>query len=684
MMLSKSQVRAILLAAIMVTSMVGLSVSFAGAAAASGDGTIDEVEVSPGEIQSGSNVTVTTKLDDLSHGGVITDGNDYNLTISVPQDVNISHVTNVRTNKDEYNDSVLELEQLDDQQIRIFFDTSPSSGLTSGSTKLDILFDMTLASTDSSDNYSVETILYDEDLYDEDSGEVADKETTSIIVDDDDPEVDVDATGLGEFSEVVTDGDEVAISATVDNLASVETVTADVSAFTATEDDLELDPVGGGKDKYEATFDVNTSASDGDGVHEIDVTATDAAGNDGSGSTDLELTSAELETTGTVDEGTITYTIESTDKLGNITATVETMPLYVELEYPTVEPVEETLTLDDFERVESDEDEGYVYEAAYDTPRDGNYTIEIEQAETETVDGHAVVGELSADSVVDTSPAAVDDAVLGGTDQELYVFFDEPVYAEEIEPADVTVDNATVTGVEAGDTLEGYETDYNEYGDLGGVIVYLEEPLNTDDEPEVEIDGGSFASLAGDDGEGQTSSATIDTHHLLLEEGTNFVSVPAVAGDQDLDDFDTEHVDAIWRHTAGEWERYDPTDDNSDFTTLEGGYGYIVEMDRADVFTPSVHNLPDDTDTVETNNRTLEDGWHLLGHYRAVAQSYDDLGIDDNVDQICTPSPDGECEPIDEDDSDSLFKPGEAYWAYVDGDGDVDYEPQLDDIDDTA
>ncbi len=362
-----------------------------------------------------------------------------------------------------------------------------------------------------------------------------------------------------------------------------------------------------------------------------------------------------VELSAAVEGETITYRITSNEALDAIEVDLETQNnLAVEQGlFSTRGPVDKVLTAEDFDRQPTESD--YVYTATYTAPRDGRYEAHLATA-TDIAGNDAGWEHTSTD--VDTGDPEVIDAVINPqSNDEIGIVFDEPVDISRIEEDSISVEGGRVEYVDNWGT-----------GDSGFLIVDLDEPLQTGDKPNVTIQGDSFNEITNDSSRGQTEPTTVHTTKLQLNEGTNFVSVPAISGGQDLDELDTSNVDVIWSYTGDSWEKYDPDDPESDFDSLEGGQGYIVEMEKADVLDINVYNQPasstGDIDGAMMNQKQLEEGWNLIGHYQTEDQpAFHALrSIEDEFHMAYGQSSGYEYELVEPYEP---LSAGEAYWVFV-------------------
>ncbi len=346
----------------------------------------------------------------------------------------------------------------------------------------------------------------------------------------------------------------------------------------------------------------------GDTPATVNVTA---PGSDGVGNTfpadgsTQSLTAADLVELRTAADGdTITVTVATDDEIDSVVDEISVVEQNRELASAdgfALEPrFEATVTAADFETVSAG-----VYEA----------TVEVGDDDVYRIDG---VGR-SDTVVVDTAaPTVVDAAVVGVSSDaqqddsrnttRLRVLFDQPVRAGAILPGDLRVDG-----------FDGDVVAVQEAGPFGAVEVVVEGDVQTAGEPTVELAGGTYADESGQLG-GDTST-TLHTDILELSAGTNFVSVPAASGGLSVEALPTERVDAVFAYnaTTGSFESYDPDARENDFTTLEGGKGYIVEMDANATVAVNVPSVP--TGKAPPNAQQLGEGYNLIGHYQEDEQT---------------------------------------------------------------
>lgn len=251
-----------------------------------------------------------------------------------------------------------------------------------------------------------------------------------------------------------------------------------------------------------------------------------------------------------------------------------------------------------------------VFTATVETPEDGSYTAS------------ALVGaaDQTATAVIDTEAPAPTDAVLLGVSSaaqlddtrntpRVRVLFSEPIQASEVSPNDVSIEgfNGDIVAVQSA-------------GAFGALEIVLEGELQTGDAPDVTIAGDSYTDLAGTVGESD-SGTTIHTDVLDLEEGVNFVSVPAASGGLNVEALPTEDIESISRYDAAdnEFDVYVPGAPDNSFTQLAGGEGYVIRMTADASVAINVNNEPAGADA--PNSVDLTEGYNLVGHFQEDEQA---------------------------------------------------------------
>ncbi|MFB6146270.1 MAG: beta strand repeat-containing protein [Halobacteriaceae archaeon] len=325
------------------------------------------------------------------------------------------------------------------------------------------------------------------------------------------------------------------------------------------------------------------------------------------------------------------------------------------------------LSLAAFSVAES-EDGTYTYTTTYDAPRDGRYTAKLRDFADDA--GNPDIGfdaerYFLADSVVrDQRDPAVANAYIEEANEfetEVVVTFTEPV------EFDGTPGWVSLSGVDKSVAEPWTPT-------VSSLEFGVEGQLPTGDEPTVTVDGSSYAERYGDGDTGSANTTTIHTTHLVLDEGKNFVSVPAATGSLSLDEVDLSAVEAIWTYDDGNWQRHVPGAPGNDFDSLEGGKGYIFVLESDATIDVNVRNT---LTTDQSGNPTLpeqvqlEEGWNLVGHWQEGTQDADvALGsIRGDLFQVYGQvDADPAFEQIELGWRGDRLRPGQAYWVFVTGD----------------
>lgn len=369
------------------------------------------------------------------------------------------------------------------------------------------------------------------------------------------------------------------------------------------------------------------------------------------------------------DDTTLTVTVVSdqpiADTLGGPVSVAETNREFTAVEgFELEDRFTESISPDSFT-----EQSAGVYTATVEAPEDSSYTAS------------ALVGEAdqTATAVVDTEAPAPTDAVLLGVSSaaqlddtrntpRVRVLFSEPIDASEVSPNDVSIEgfNGDIVAVQSA-------------GAFGALEIVLEGELQTGNAPDVTIAGDSYTDLAGTAGE-SGGATTIHTDVLDLEEGINFVSVPAASGGLNVEALPTENIESISRYDAAdsEFDVYVPGAPDNSFTQLAGGEGYVVRM-TADASVPiNVNNEPAGADA--PNSVDLSEGYNLVGHFQEDEQAVEialssvtadqDSSFEDVVFRVLRQdeSADGfSYESYRADEFDDLER-GEAYFVFVTSD----------------
>jgi len=402
-------------------------------------------------------------------------------------------------------------------------------------------------------------------------------------------------------------------------------------------------------------------AQDGDafafaeGDVDVTVEATDTNGEETTESWSFTYTTVTVEEFA-ADGDEVSVNVSTATNFDNVNATIKSTQSLANEDSVVSETVD--LTAD-----------GDYYTGTFTAPRDGEYNLnEVVVANAESKTASTNPGNTAG--VNTTKPQVANAYISGydGTDTTVTVQFNEPLTdgttintgteTLSVEGEGVTGSTATNANLQAGQvTLT-----------VGGTAV------QTGNEPNVSVNTAAHITqrYGGDSNADPDSQTTLHTIQLDLSEDTNFVSVPAAAGTLDLTERDTSGVDVIWTYDEGSWESYDPdkSDGNNDFTALEGGQGYVFEMNNAATLDANVYNVVggDSQATGTPGQQQLEEGWNLVGHWQEGAQGNSQAlsSLDNYTDsRIYTQS--GSSYSYSELGG-SEFQPGESYWVFVNDD----------------
>lgn len=365
---------------------------------------------------------------------------------------------------------------------------------------------------------------------------------------------------------------------------------------------------------------------------------------------------------------------ESSTVTVNVTSSEELSTLSVDVWYDHQlahedSVVSKTLTVENFTEVSENK-----YQATYDAPRDGDVHVSVDSAAdvagNDASEWYALPS--TAVSVDHSAPSVVDSDIVdaGDGDTAVRVLFDEPTVPAL--PSDATDDewdafassSVTVEGVSDEDVSIIHSRP-------SGVLVHVDQNLDTSDAPNVTVDSTAFVEMYSDEEQNglENTTAGISTAELDLQEGKNFVSVPAATGSLNLSSVDTSNVDAIWTYEDGEWLTYTPgkAAELQGFTSLEGGQGYIFVMNSSDTIDVNVHNTV--SDTRMPNQQQLHEGWNLVGSYQEGPQSAGNaFGSAESVYRVLGQQPGANDYTYVNVKSDEDVEPGQAYWVFVQDD----------------
>ncbi|QLG61345.1 beta strand repeat-containing protein [Halorarum salinum] len=357
---------------------------------------------------------------------------------------------------------------------------------------------------------------------------------------------------------------------------------------------------------------------------------------------DVDITDVELSN---LSDGTVQVQFNSSEELADFTATLESEHTMLEQEN-----VDETFDIEDAS-VEQNGDK-YTYTVNYTVPRDGSYELNLESIESvsgteasdDSVDDHVVV------DYEDPHPVDAEIVEADGETTTIAVQFNEPVNLNDREKF-----------------LSLEQVGWGSYE------ITLAGTLPTGDEQVTQFDPDDGFELTGDYSELSDEQVVINTIELDFTEGVNFVSVPAEFGSLDIEnsEFPNSEVTSIMTYDDGEWHSFNPEkpSDEQDFTELEGGQGYIINVASDDTVDVTVRNENPGTTAEDATpgDQQLEEGWNLVGHWQEGSQSTDvALGTisESSSTNVWGQNSAGKFSY----ESVSTFEPGEAYWVFVEDD----------------
>lgn len=396
----------------------------------------------------------------------------------------------------------------------------------------------------------------------------------------------------------------------------------------------------------------------GIGADEVYDAADNAAPENSYPLSDFKAPDVTLDVEKGANESALVMTVSSDEELSSLTVDVTTEKTTATVPGLT-DNSEATLTLADggLENVTQNVDNGYTYEATYVAPRDGLYRVEATGADAAGNEGESFVHEIGVDT---SAPQITDAFVIRSTDDEntdIAVVFDEPVAGGgtftvngHYATVDRVIDNVVVVETVAG--------------------------LQTGDEPKISFKSGGVTEYVGDDQ--PQGSAVVHTLKLNLKDGHNFVSVPAASGSLEastlVDEIGAEKVNSIMTYDAATdtWHTYHPDKpaDKQPFTEIVGGQGYIINMNDGAVADVNVNNVVGGGSAGEATPgaRQLSEGWNLVGHWQEGTQPTPIALSTLDTRSWTTAIYQQQGTGFQYTTGVNLFKPGEAYWVFVQDD----------------
>lgn len=310
------------------------------------------------------------------------------------------------------------------------------------------------------------------------------------------------------------------------------------------------------------------------------------------------------------DEDEISIGVEADDNdLTELNVTVRDTDNYFEDET-------ETLTLEDFDEPE-EVDGDYIYSTTVDDLRDGQYEVTID--DTEGANGDFDTSDTVSGIEVDAEDPSAETAYVVDGDQDgldVRVEFNEPVTYSSSTTFDG--DTESVSGTEGVNTVDGVLT------------VNLNDEVQTADAPLVNVT--NVQEAFGDEDSSDTSTEVATANFDLTADGLNVISLPAEAGSVPLEGsaLDTDEAggeDGLIVYAYDEAgndfdESFSPGAEENTLTELEGGEGYIVNVDEDITVEFNVQNVPSE-ELQELQSQQISEGYNLIGHYQEGQQSVD-------------------------------------------------------------
>ena len=326
-----------------------------------------------------------------------------------------------------------------------------------------------------------------------------------------------------------------------------------------------------------------------------------------------------------------------------------------------------SLARDDFSVVEDDENPGtYIYTANVPDLRDGQFNVTVDDVAdgTQTVEPDLTSDNFDIDY---TEPGLESAAVVDGDADGLTVraTFNESVSAPALGTISVEDVSTDATDIQWVDNAES-----------GVADITFDAEFQTEDQPNLTITQGAIDETFDVDNDVSDSNsadnnAGIYTSVQTLEEGLNPMSIPAESGEVAISDIEVDgDLEAIWAYTDGEWEVYNG--DENDFTTLEGGQGYLANVNEETTISLNAENVPS-ADNQALTAQQINEGWNFVGHYQEGSQSVeqaltylDGTGATYQIEQGYTGD---QVNQLDAEEGYWLFSNAESYHAHVDYNG---------------
>ncbi|WP_229663767.1 beta strand repeat-containing protein [Halobellus salinus] len=274
---------------------------------------------------------------------------------------------------------------------------------------------------------------------------------------------------------------------------------------------------------------------------------------------------------------------------------------------------ERQLTRDDF--TEYGDDSG-IYTADPEGFDDGVYEVTVTDA---VENGDDVLGQTTdldgnTEAIVDAGGPSPETAYVTGSDgQATFVRVEFNEVVDDVDAEDVSFDGS-------GDAV----VNVNNGADDGILNVTLDGEVQTADAPLLNVSGVTEAtgdgSTLGADASTNVTTASFD----LAADGLNVISLPAEAGSKDIAEtgLNSSAIETVSAYdaTTDSFEQYSPGAEENDLTELEGGVGYVVNVDEDTTVEFNVQNVPSE-ELQAPQSQQISEGYNLIGHYQEGQQS---------------------------------------------------------------
>ncbi|MFB6241530.1 MAG: hypothetical protein ABEJ36_01865 [Candidatus Nanosalina sp.] len=182
----------------------------------------------------------------------------------------------------------------------------------------------------------------------------------------------------------------------------------------------------------------------------------------------------------------------------------------------------------------------------------------------------------------------------------------------------------------------------------------------------VNVQGDVYAFGVAPNTASNSMNTDVDTLRMSLSSGTNMVSFPINQGAKPVSEVTggLSGVETVWTYTNGQWKEIYTGQQNDN--SFKGGRGYLFNMASSDTLTVNVDHAYDQTmsngsPSSPVSYNLTANTWNLIGSYEEF-----DQGTDIALKSLETPAGNDKYSLMS---STSEIKTGEAYWAFMTGDG---------------